>query len=301
MTEEDDDMSESTSREEEMAAEITRLRQERPYLDNLFTSFGPMLLQRERWVNRQDTSGKSCAIDPVRFSGGVALVQQCEDFLDDDRWHEAGRVAAGAIGSGLPDLAGDMEYLGDRIRGGLDCLDLYRASVDLDGEELRRRAAETGVKETSLVLFLRCLGRLMLSLRREEMAPQIASLSWKKGYCPICGSFPHLAIIREKGQRWLQCPQCSHEWHYPRMTCPYCEHEDPADSGFLFVEGKKEEMAYTCKKCRRYLVTIDQSGNLRRTSADLLAISLAHLDILVQGQDFQPMAQCEWNQHQDEE
>ncbi len=64
---------------------------------------------------------------------------------------------------------------------------------------------------------------------------------------------------------------------------------------YLFVEGKKEEMAFTCDKCRRYLVTTDQSGNLRRTNADLIAISLAHFDMLVQEKGFRPMAECEWN------
>jgi FdhE protein len=224
-----------------------------------------------------------------------ALIQQCQDLLDDDRWHDAGLAAAGAIGSGFRDLAGDMDFLADRIRGGLDCFAVYRSAIDLKPEELRRKARETGIQELSLAVFLRCIGRVMLGIKAAEMATELASLSWAKGYCPVCGSFPHLAIIRDKGQRWLQCPQCNHEWVFPRMTCPYCEHEEPAGTSYLFVEGKKEEMAFTCDKCQRYLVTTDQSGNLRRTNADLIAISLAHFDMLVQDKGFRPMAECEWN------
>lgn len=291
-------MSESNSREEELAADISRLQKERPYLENLFTSFGPILLQRERWLRKRQEAGRTFVVDPVKFTGGITLVQQCHELLEDDRWHDAGLAAAGAIGAGIRDLAGDMDYLADRIRGGVDCQVLYRSAADLSDDELHRRATEIGIKETSLVVFLRCVGRLMLGVRAKEMAGEIDSLDWKKGYCPVCGSFPHLAVIREKGQRWLQCPQCSHEWTFPRMTCPYCEHEDPENSGFLFVEGKKEEMAYTCNTCRRYLITIEQAGSFRRSSADLLAMSLAHLDILVQEQGFEPMAQCEWNMYQ---
>ncbi|MGW8158897.1 MAG: formate dehydrogenase accessory protein FdhE [Desulfoprunum sp.] len=291
-------MSHTRNREEELAAEITRLKQERPYLDNLFTSFGPMLLLRERWMKDKRKEGTTISVDPLQYSGGITLIQQCRDLLDDDRWHDAGLAAAGAIGSGFRELAGDMDFLADRIRGGLDCYAVYRSAIDLKPEELQRKARETGVQELSLAVFLRCIGRLMLGIKAAEMATELASLSWAKGYCPVCGSFPHLAIIRDKGQRWLQCPQCNHEWGFPRMTCPYCEHEDPENSGFLFVEGKKGEMAFTCSKCQKYLITIDQSGNLRSTSADLLAISLAHLDILVQEKGLEPMAQCEWNTYQ---
>ena len=119
--------------------------------------------------------------------------------------------------------------------------------------------------------------------------------SWKKGYCPVCGSFPHLAIIREKGQKWLQCHDCSHEWQFPRLACPYCEHEDPENTNVLFVEGKKEDTAYTCSKCRKYLVTSARSGDFRQIPADLIAISLAHLDLILQEKGFMPMAGCEGN------
>lgn len=288
-------MSHRTSREEELAGEITRLKQERPYLDNLFTSFGPMLLLRQRWGLNKREGKTTIALDPLRYSSGMTVMLQCPDLLHDDRWHDAGLAVAGAIGSGFCELAGDMDFLANRIRGGLDCYAVYRSVIDLKPEELARKARQTGIQELSLAVFLRCLGRLMLSIKAEEIATGLASLNWTKGYCPVCGSFPHLAVIRDKGQRWLQCPQCSHEWSFPRMTCPYCEHEEPAGSSYLFVEGRKEEMAFTCERCQRYLVTIDKSGNLRWMNADLIAISLAHFDMLVQDKGFRPMAECEWN------
>jgi len=84
-------MSHTRNREEELAAEITRLKQERPYLDNLFTSFGPMLLLRERWMKDKRKEGTIISVDPLQYSGGITLIQQCRDLLDDDRWHDAGR------------------------------------------------------------------------------------------------------------------------------------------------------------------------------------------------------------------
>ena len=64
----------------------------------------------------------------------------------------------------------------------------------------------------------------------------------------------------------------------------------------------KEDSAFTCDKCLKYLITSNQSGNLRQSHAELIALSLAHLDLILQEQGFLPMAECEWNTfaaHQD--
>ena len=67
----------------------------------------------------------------------------------------------------------------------------------------------------------------------------------------------------------------------------------------LFVEGKKEDTAYTCSNCRKYLVTSAQSGDFRQIPADLIAISLTHLDLILQEKGFMPMAECEGNSLRD--
>jgi FdhE protein len=156
-------------------------------------------------------------------------------------------------------------------------------------------AGKNGINPASLQFFLRFLSRFMLSKRAQDMAADLARLSWKKGYCPVCGDYPHLAILREKGQKWLQCSTCSHEWQFSRLSCPNCEHEDPENTNYLFVEGKKDDTAFICNKCGKYLITTNHSGNLYQTNADLLALSLVHLDLILQDKGFLPMAVCEWN------
>jgi FdhE protein len=79
------------------------------------------------------------------------------------------------------------------------------------------------------------------------------------------------------------------------LQCPYCEHEDPANTSYLFVDGNKEDTAFTCTQCQKYLVTSSRPAELHQTPADLIAITLAHLDIILQEKGFTPMAECEWN------
>ena len=62
------------------------------------------------------------------------------------------------------------------------------------------------------------------------------------------------------------------------------------------MEDDKENSAYVCEKCRKYLVTVNRPENMRETDPDLTAISLAHLDVILQEKGFSPMALREWNQ-----
>ncbi len=281
---------------ETLAGEIERMRTEQPHLDSLLKAFGPLILAKKRWL--KDVRGYTMVfpVDPVQYLGGIPLSQQCRLFLPEDPWQSAGLAVAEAIGRGFPHSAGDMAGLADKIAdGSFDCFSLMDSPAAPDDAQCAARAVGLGMEPQLFQLFLRFLGRFMLSKRAQDMAAELAHLSWKKGCCPVCGSFPHLAIIRDKGQKWLQCPDCSHEWLFPRLACPYCEHEDPEDTNFLFVEGKKEDTAYTCSACRKYLVTSARSGDLRQTPADLIAISLTHLDLILQEQGIRPMAGCEWN------
>jgi len=287
-------MTNITTEVEELAAEIDRLATEKPHAASLLQAFGPLVLNQHRWLrNRQETT-RTFPVDPLKYQGGVAMIQQCRLFLPEDPWQEAGTSVASAIGQGFPQFTEDMLRLSHQIMvKKVHCFSLCDAAGDSD--QLSGAAQSLGVDPVSLHLFQRYLTRLMLAKRAQDMTTDLASLSWKKGYCPICGSFPHLAILREKGQRWLQCATCSHEWLFSRLACPYCDHEDPQTTNSYFVDEGKENTAFTCGKCQKYLLTSNQSGNLRQTHAELIALCLVHLDLILHEKGFLPMAECEWN------
>jgi FdhE protein len=165
---------------------------------------------------------------------------------------------------------------------------------EADGQ-LAGRAVELGVSPVSLHFFLRVLNRFMLTKKTRDMKTELAGHDWKKGYCPVCGNFPHLAVIEEQGQRLLQCAECGHAWPFARLACPYCVHEDPQNTNIFFIDGQKDDFAFTCAKCRRYLLTANRSASLGRPHADLIAMSLTHLDIILQEKGYRPMTECDWN------
>jgi FdhE protein len=217
-------------------------------------------------------------------------------FFTHDPWGSAARSVVNAITQGFPYLAEDMKVILHRVTAGKsEIFSLFFTNPEEVAGQLDLSAEELGISTVSLHFFLRVLNSIMLTKKARDMKMELAAHSWTKGYCPLCGSFPHLAILGEKGQRLLQCADCGHAWPFSRLACPYCDHEDPQDTNIIFIDGQKEEAAFTCDKCNRYLLTANRSACLGHPPADLIAIGLTHLDIILQEKGYSPMTECDWN------
>jgi hypothetical protein len=80
---------------------------------------------------------------------------------------------------------------------------------------------------------------------------------WPLGYCPVCGLWTRMGHITEVGgQLKIWCIGCDQTWKFPRLRCPFCQERDPANLGYLKIDGSERFRAYTCESCRRYFKTI---------------------------------------------
>jgi FdhE protein len=281
---------------ESVSADIDRIIERRPHAGAILHAFRSIILEKIRLLQRLQDDKRTFPLDATRFCEGVALIQQVQLFLPDDPWKEIATAVTGAISQGFPTLAQDMERLGEQVAAGeVDCYDFFR-EPSADGDlQLVTWASEIQISTTALGLFLRVVASLILSKRRMDMAEELKPLPWTKGYCPVCASMPMLSVIREEGQQWLQCSQCRHEWIFPRMTCPYCNHQSPDATEYFYVEGETNEKALVCGKCKRYLVTVNQAGALNRSHPAVIAMSLTHLDLILQEKGYSQMVVSDWN------
>jgi FdhE protein len=153
--------------------------------------------------------------------------------------------------------------------------------------------------ETQPLILKFILDQLMkpfLEKSIEAIQSLIQNLTWPKGYCPICGSFPELSFLKEvEGQRWLRCSLCGYEWRFLRTMCPFCETDDHEKMELYFVEGREHERAELCYECNRYIVNIDTRKCAEEVVTEVAAIGMLYLDILAQGEGFHPVAVCAWN------
>jgi FdhE protein len=130
----------------------------------------------------------------------------------------------------------------------------------------------------------------------ESFSTSLQGLVWRKGYCPFCGSFPELSVLKgAEGQRWLRCALCGHEWRFMKMVCPFCENSDHERMGFSYIPDRPYEGVEICARCRRYLLGIDLRRGGEDGVLDTVATGLLRMEILAQEAGFLPMALYPWN------
>ena len=85
--------------------------------------------------------------------------------------------------------------------------------------------------------------------------PRLDLSLWTKGFCPICGGQPNLALLEQsRGARQLICSRCDGSWDYQRVGCPFCGSEKK-QTYYLSQDGAHR--LYVCPDCRHYLKTAD--------------------------------------------
>ncbi len=276
--------------------DMDRIRVEKPHVMPLLDAFMPVIMNEI--VMSEQTAAKSVSLsaDRLKTMGGIPLIKEQSLFFDDDPWQDLAVSAVTAIREGFPHLAEEVNRLTAYLhKNPRKVAAIFLVGGAVNENEIPVWAAEIQAQTTALSLLINSVQRIILTGRATSVAGKIADLPWSKGYCPVCGSFPMLAFLRINGQRWLHCACCHHEWTYPRAQCPWCEHESPENTTYLFVEDDKENSAYICEKCRKYLITVNRAESFKDVNPDLTAISLVHLDVILQGKDFTPMALREWN------
>lgn len=277
---------------------IAREIEKNPHNRELLNAFQPLLLERMRLLEGIKLAKTApVAIDKTRYQGGVPLIRQLELLSPDDPWEEtAGRLIP-ALKEGFPGIRGDMDHLQSGSEKLIGLVREYLNAFPDGGEDLiTRRADDLQVSAQGISLLLRHLTRIFLERRMQAVDEKIKGLEWKKGYCPVCGAFPTIALIEEKiTRRWLHCSRCGHEWLFSRVVCPFCENQAQQGMNFFYVESRAQESAFTCEKCNRYLITLNRVSDLHDHDLDVSAIGLAHLDVIMQGKGFVPMTACEWN------
>ena len=170
-------------------------------------------------------------------------------------------------------------------KGALHISTLFAKILSEDSQGLQEVAQELGVDDNILGFFCYNSVGPSLSLCAEQLTAYLDDgVSWKKGYCPVCGSPPALSILRDEGNRFLVCSFCGHEWHTQRIYCPFCNNKDHSKLHYFFGEEEKDYRVDVCDVCKKYLKTVD-TRELKHPLYPLLEqVSTLHLDLLAREQ-----------------
>lgn len=279
--------------------QIDRLIDKRPHSKNILLAFKPMLLEKSRILAGLTLSDADTgSIDILRLKGGVPVIQQTRLFLKNDPWLDLALAIIPAIREGLPAMKHEVDGLEEALKSKkIDLFDYFDAPQDLAAAVVEGWEKEAGVSRNVSVLLLGMIGRIVLEKRAGHLIGFLKDKEWDKGYCPVCGSYPAVSIIHEKGaQRWLHCSDCGHEWRFSRVICPYCEHQAKQEGmNYFYVDGNDKEAAFICDTCKKYLITLNRLDNPGDNDPEVMAMGLSHLDALMQEKGFSPAKNCFWN------
>jgi formate dehydrogenase accessory protein FdhE len=154
--------------------------------------------------------------------------------------------------------------------------DLARTFLTGGEEALRKELLLTEGANQEVVMFVLFNAMKGSFLEAAGRCEGIDTSAWEKGCCPVCGGEPAVGyVMGEGGKRYLICFRCESHWRFKRLTCPYCDHESPKETGFLYSEDAdyKTLSAGVCNECQAYIkgwrIDGDELGDMHPEVEDL--------------------------------
>ncbi len=119
---------------------------------------------------------------------------------------------------------------------------------------------------------------------RSRLVPLLPDEStWRKNYCPVCGSLPSVLLLKEKeGRKFGCCSWCEHQWLMNRIECPYCQNQLQQSLGYIAIEDDEVYRVEYCEDCKYYFKVIDCRPLEIEPVVALEELTTLHLDMLAQ-------------------
>ncbi len=282
---------------ERLEANLREAEEKNPHSRGILEAFGPLMIEQRQLLGSLDWKRiEPSGIDRDKLKAGVPVIRQIPLYFPDDPWQDALIPLIDAAHQGFPKLREGLDAWRTIVEAGtLPYFDFFHSYPPVDDALPDSWDGVRDIPAAVTRLILAAAARTVLELRSAAVIPVLRDVEWDKGYCPFCGSFAGIARIHDKiTQRWLHCLHCGWDWRFNRVRCPYCEHESPQEMNYFFLEGKTVESAFTCEECKRYLVTLYRISDVGEPDLDVAALSLIHLDLIMQQKGYQPLDPSGW-------
>jgi len=294
-------MADESSTEEHvkrMKKTIAKIKKDMPSLSTILSTYEKVFTERAKFREELPLllNVRISSPDPLRFSQGMTLMNEGIFPLAPDSMEKVRDRMIPVLSKAFPKFSPVLRKLKAALKKNqVDLKSCMESMVHNREEIISQTASQLETDPLTLKFILGQLLKPLVEKQAESLRSVIQNLHWKKGYCPVCGSFPVLSYLKgEEGQRWLICGLCSHEWRFMRTQCPFCENEDSKQSELCFVEDRTYERAEMCHQCKRYLVGIDLRKYPYEFITEVAVTGTMYLDILAQQKGFLPMADSAW-------
>ncbi|MBW1734309.1 MAG: formate dehydrogenase accessory protein FdhE [Deltaproteobacteria bacterium] len=163
---------------------------------------------------------------------------------------------------------------------------LFKAILSQDEKGLSLLAQDVDLDHKVLHFLGQTAMTPSIHALRDAVKASLDREAWDYGYCPLCGSQPDMAFFARTGRRYLHCGLCGEEWAFSRIRCPFCDNRDQESLGYFEAEGEEGFRVYFCRRCSRYIKTIDKKAFEEAAPMELENLATIHLDLLAGENNF---------------
>jgi FdhE protein len=266
---------------EKLRERIRQIKKKRP-------GYGEILGFYQKVKEAQEKVKASLKIEPIKLKKewkellvkeGFSLIQK-EDFpVDTEASNQLFQTLCQIGKDANPHMAEQAIKIKEVINNKkIDLKKLLRQGAK--GQKIEQVADESGLDKTVFLFLIQSSIRPSIEAGVEQLRNEVDPETWLKGYCPLCGSFPSLSLLKEEvGKRYLLCSFCGYQWRIERLICPFCNNQEQRSLQYLCGEGEESYRIDLCDKCHQYIKTIDYR-NLEESDPSLEDLATLHLDIL---------------------
>ncbi|MFH1279247.1 MAG: formate dehydrogenase accessory protein FdhE [Candidatus Eisenbacteria bacterium] len=171
---------------------------------------------------------------------------------------------------------------------------LLEAILSNDSTRVDQLATKTEFPSRLLRFLGGYLARPFLAAAVRGFDPESVDANLSNASCPACGCTAELGFLMpENGKRHLWCRHCGTDWAVLRLKCPVCSNTDGETLGYFVLEGDRGRRVDFCRRCGRYMKTIDAretGGGDPFARADIENLSSEELDTAAAHEGFEPAA-----------
>ncbi|MGI9513935.1 MAG: formate dehydrogenase accessory protein FdhE [Anderseniella sp.] len=176
-------------------------------------------------------------------------------------------------------FAGQVQKINEIMSSGALDIDSLIASWNKP-RKIEQAAATAGIDARVLSFLVANCARPSIEAARDLYLAGVELETWKKVYCPACGSLPALNVLKgEPVQRCSICTKCGCEWPGDRLACAICGDRGKDTRSYFHAEDEEAYRIDVCDNCRNFVKTID----LTKTDAPdpvLEDLATLHLDVI---------------------
>jgi FdhE protein len=280
---------------ESLRKRIQQIKKKRP-------GYGAML---DFYLKVRETQKKTKAalrVDPIRLKKGWKDVLTKEGFpLLEKRDFPIDTEASVSLIQSLcrigtetnPTMAEQVKRIQENIEN--NKLDVKKLLTEgFEDQKIEEIANRLGLDKRVFLFLIHNSVRPSLEAAVEQLLHEINTDTWEKNSCPICGSLPHLSLLKEEvGKRSLLCSYCGYSWRTDRLSCPFCDNKDQDALHYFYGEGEKIYRIDLCDKCHQYIKTID-TRTIGDEDMNLEDLATLHLDLLASEKGYKRPVPTPW-------